>query len=170
MKELVLKYLYYNLWANRKVVDYLNKKPQEDLDVAIPSSFPSLRKTILHIWDAEILWLARLQDGHFPHLPGKHFSGSNYEMFEGLLQASENFIRLCEPQDALFFQKKHSFLTLSDGETTQSCSDMIHHCMNHSTYHRGQLITMMRQLGYTDPPHLDFLVYLFSLNSPKNGQ
>lgn len=168
MKQHILKYLYYNLWANRKVADYLRDKPMEHLDVAIPGSFPSLRKTILHIWDAEALWLSRLKDGTFPNLPSKHFMGSDYEMFEGLLHASEDFIRFCEPQDDVFFKNKHTFVTLSSGETTQVASDMLHHCMNHSTFHRGQLITMMRQLGYTDPPHLDFMLYLIASNPAKN--
>ncbi len=168
MKQHILKYLHYNLWANRKVSAYLQNKPAEDLTKDSPGSFPSLKKTILHIWDAEVLWYFRLKGVSLPDFPSKHFNGSNAEMFEGLLTSSEDFIRLCEWQEEAFFQNMHTYMTLSYGETTQSAADMLHHCMNHSTFHRGQLIMMMRQLRYTDPPHLDFMLYLIELNSPEN--
>jgi uncharacterized damage-inducible protein DinB len=37
---------------------------------------------------------------------------------------------------------------------------MIHHCMNHSTYHRGQIVTIARNLELTDPPSTDFMRYV----------
>jgi uncharacterized damage-inducible protein DinB len=33
------------------------------------------------------------------------------------------------------------------------------HCFNHSSYHRGQLVTMMRQLDLTDIPAMDLVVF-----------
>jgi uncharacterized damage-inducible protein DinB len=165
MKEHILKYLQYNFWANKKVVEYLQSKAPEDLEVDIPGSFPSLKKTLLHIWDAEVLWYFRLKGVSLPDFPSKQFVGYQNELFGGLLEASENFIQLCKAQEDSFFQSKHTYLTLSYGETTQTAADMLHHCMNHSTFHRGQLIMMMRQLGYTDPPHLDYMLYLITLNT-----
>lgn len=42
---------------------------------------------------------------------------------------------------------------LLSGEPSQtSVLNIIHHVMNHSTYHRGQLVTMGRELGFIDPP------------------
>jgi uncharacterized damage-inducible protein DinB len=37
-------------------------------------------------------------------------------------------------------------------------ADLIRHVVNHSTYHRGQLATQLRQLGQI-PPATDFIVY-----------
>jgi uncharacterized damage-inducible protein DinB len=45
------------------------------------------------------------------------------------------------------------------GEFNQKASDMIHHCMNHQTFHRGQIITMARQLGLTEFPRTDFIIF-----------
>lgn len=36
---------------------------------------------------------------------------------------------------------------------------MIQHCVNHSSYHRGQLITMMRQVGATSIPNTDMIAF-----------
>jgi uncharacterized damage-inducible protein DinB len=41
---------------------------------------------------------------------------------------------------------------------------IIHHVMNHSTYHRGQLVTMGRELGFMDPPKTDFMQYISLTN------
>jgi uncharacterized damage-inducible protein DinB len=40
----------------------------------------------------------------------------------------------------------------------QKLADILQHIVNHSTYHRGQLTTMIRQVGVT-PPRTDFLVF-----------
>jgi len=39
--------------------------------------------------------------------------------------------------------------------------------MNHGTFHRGQLVTMGRSLGLTDPPKTDFIHYLREKNNPN---
>ncbi len=47
-----------------------------------------------------------------------------------------------------------------DGQVfAHTLADLIRHVVNHSTYHRGQLVTMLRQLGHT-PPSTDFTRYL----------
>lgn len=39
-----------------------------------------------------------------------------------------------------------------------SISEMLRHVVNHSTYHRGQIVTMLRQLGKR-PPSTDMILY-----------
>jgi uncharacterized damage-inducible protein DinB len=46
------------------------------------------------------------------------------------------------------------------GETWEySLAQMVQHLMFHSAYHRGQLATMLRQLGKV-PPTTDYLVFI----------
>jgi uncharacterized damage-inducible protein DinB len=47
-------------------------------------------------------------------------------------------------------------------ESNQPRVEYIHHCMNHSTYHRGQLITIGRNLGFSDAPMTDYNFYLLA--------
>jgi uncharacterized damage-inducible protein DinB len=37
--------------------------------------------------------------------------------------------------------------------------ELIHHALNHSTYHRGQVALLLRQLGHT-PPFTDYHDFL----------
>jgi len=42
---------------------------------------------------------------------------------------------------------------------------MPQHCINHGTYHRGQIITIARNIGITDPPTTDYNYYNMVLKS-----
>ena len=164
MKSQILKYLHYNIWANQVLIDYLAKISDTEIEQKIVSSFPSIRQTVLHIWDAQVLWRLRF-DGISGEFPSKNFHGSNQEMYDNLMASSKAFVDLAKNENDAFFEEKHTFMTISYGATSQRACDMLHHCMNHSTYHRGQVIMMLRQLGYSDLPHLDFMLYLMQLNA-----
>jgi len=155
IQDMMAKYTAYNLWANQQMADWLRDIPEELFDQEIESSFSSLRKTLIHIWNAEYGWLRSVKNERWGNSPGKDFSGTGKALLDGLLEASLAF-------------KDHiagmSAEQLSDGLDTSSWSasyaEMVHHCMNHSTYHRGQLITMGRQLGLESPPRTDFIYFI----------
>ena len=167
MKAQILKYLAYNVWANQVLIDYLSTKPEQQLEQEIISSFPSIRKTMLHIWDAEVMWQMRLAGTPVAEFPSKSFVGNMSAVFDNIKKTSSDFVVFAEAKNEDYLAQAHTYMTISYGETTQNSYDMMHHCINHSTYHRGQVITMLRQLGYTDLPHLEFMLYLIKLNATK---
>ena len=159
MKAHLLSYVRYNLWANECLIAYLRTLPDAQIHQEMVSSFPSIRKTMLHISDAEVLWQFRLQGISLPTFPSATFQGDNEEMFQHILDTSSKFVAILENEKAAYLNEKISYSTISYGAATEKRLDMIHHCMNHSTYHRGQIPMMLRQLGYTNLPHLDFMLY-----------
>ncbi len=50
------------------------------------------------------------------------------------------------------------YRTLNGQEYRNKLADLVRHLVNHSTYHRGQVATQLRQLG-TAPPSTDFIQY-----------
>jgi uncharacterized damage-inducible protein DinB len=46
----------------------------------------------------------------------------------------------------------------SGGEYVHSYRQMFRHVVNHSSYHRGQVVTMMRQAG-VKPPSTDLILF-----------
>ncbi|MBK6775797.1 MAG: hypothetical protein IPG74_08105 [Flavobacteriales bacterium] len=62
LHTLIDHYAAYDLWANSLFVKRLDREPTEVLDHEVPSSFPTLRTTLLHIRDAEHVWLCRLNN------------------------------------------------------------------------------------------------------------
>ena len=163
--EILLKdFTTYNLWANRLMVDWLRKKPSELMTKEVPSSFPSLHLTMLHTWGAEKVWIERLrEDAPTPFLT-QSFSGTTEDVFDGLLDCSEQFRDLIAGQNAAYFTSSASYVHINGKENTQNRAQMILHCMQHSTYHRGQLVTIARNLGLTDPPQTDYIAYVHLQN------
>ena len=62
MNHIVIDYTAYNEWANRKLSSFALKLDEKLLDTPLQSSFPTIRKTIAHIWDAQYTWLRRLHN------------------------------------------------------------------------------------------------------------
>ena len=60
MKELLTKYVAYNLWANRIFTDLILKLPAGDVFKEVPSSFKTIQETIFHMCFAENIWMQRL--------------------------------------------------------------------------------------------------------------
>ena len=160
MKEIYTDYARYNLWANRRMADAFASLTEADQERRVESSFPSAKLTFLHIWDAEYLWLQRLQGVSPQTFPSRTFQGTAAEAVAVMLDCSADFQRYVEDLPPALFDKTLHFKTISFGEQSQKAHEMIHHCLNHSTYHRGQLVTIGRQLGLINIPATDFMYYL----------
>jgi len=160
LETLFKDYVAYNLWANTITVEWLKTKPLERMTREVPSSFPSLKDTLLHIWGAEKVWLERLQQLPPEPFLSQTFDGSPTDIFEGILKMSEKFNAYVQAlPDAAFHEICH-FRLLNGTEDSRPRSFMIHHCINHSTYHRGQIVTIARNLELTDPPATDYIRYV----------
>jgi uncharacterized damage-inducible protein DinB len=161
LSSLVRQYASYNFWANSTLINWLRMKPLSQLEEYVPSSFPSLRETLIHIWDTERFWLAVAQEKELPVSFRKEgFEGTTDEVFDGLLETSEAFLNFVNGLEEDQFSR-HVELDTPWVSGTKSRFEFIHHCMNHSTYHRGQVITIGRVLGYKDAPMTDYNFYVF---------
>ena len=159
MVEMLHDYVKYNVWANDIIVNYLEAQPTGTIDKNVINSFPSIRATLLHNIGAEAIWLSRLKSQSPNRFPGENFDGDDQALFKFLLETSESFRDLVLSKDENYFNEYVSFKTLNGTHYNQKRSRMIHHCMNHSTYHRGQIITMSKQLGLSQAPSTDLIFY-----------
>lgn len=162
---LVKDYVAYNAWANQTLIAWLKTKPSEVIDQLVPSSFPSIKETLIHIWDTERFWLSVVEQTPTP-ISFRHvqFEGSVQEVFDNLEKCSEAFSSFVNSLSESSIQEYVSFYT-PYVEGTRSRFEFIHHAMNHSTYHRGQLITIGRNLGLTDAPMTDYNFYLMMVKA-----
>lgn len=159
MRELLLRYAMYNIWANQRLLALLSGLSEEQLDKVLDSSFPSLRATAYHMWNSEGIWLQRLLLASPVIPPAKDFDGTWQE-----------FVRRFSRQNE---QVKDFIATASDAKLAHTieynhpvrgiCKSSVENTLlmifNHTTYHRGQLVTMLRQLGVTKIPSTDFIEY-----------
>jgi uncharacterized damage-inducible protein DinB len=153
------EYAGYNLWANVQMVEWLRKKPGEVLELEVPSSFPTIKATLFHIWNSEDAWMERLRRGKRRFDYHHVFEGSPQELFDGVLEQSGKLLDYIQKLPEAGFLEKIEFSMPDVGDYNLSIFEMIHQCLNHSTYHRGQIVTMGRNLKLTDPPMTDYLLY-----------
>ena len=147
----------FNLWADECFNKLINQLDPSFLDKSSISSFPSIRKTIGHIYDADKIWLSRLGGTDL-----KNWPSSSLELFEIelLIEVSKD---LKAYVGQLNEQEINKICTYEDREGNtfeQSFEEILLHVFNHATYHRGQLISMLRQLGVIELPPTDIIYYL----------
>ena len=153
---MLLNLCKYNIWANQKITEYILAAGNEIADVELQSSFPTIRKTLYHIWDAQAIWYSRLKGVSFNSWPSKDFTGTLDEACAGLLLSSREFISLVENCNG-DFSRVVTYQTLDGKEFKNTVEEVVTHCMNHGTYHRGQLITMLRQAGFKQVGSTDYI-------------
>ena len=143
-----MRVLYeYNAWANRRNLEALSKVTTEEFLKPMGSSFGSLRDTIAHIYAAEWIWLERFQGRSPDSLPDvKVFQDvpslkAKWAELEARLLAFVSGLT----QDDL--NRVIEYKTLKFGAYRNPLWQSMQHVVNHGTYHRGQITTLLRQLG-----------------------
>jgi uncharacterized damage-inducible protein DinB len=160
MKELLLQYARYNVWANKKIIDAMLKINAADLDKEIISSFSSIRATTYHVIGAEMIWLQRLQLAEHPYWFADSFRDVFSEACTIWQKTSSDLVQFVEKQyDDRALGHELMYYDLKKMPHKRPVYEVILHVCNHSTYHRGQLVTMLRQAGATDIPGTDFTLF-----------
>jgi uncharacterized damage-inducible protein DinB len=160
MKELLLLYAKYNVWANKGIIDLMLKLSPDKLEQEVISSFPSIQDTVKHIWGAESIWLQRLMLAEQPAWAPDTFTGSFSDLCGEWSKASSETAAFVEKQyDDRGFTHVLQYYNLQHQSVKMPVYVALNHAFNHSTYHRGQLVTMLRQVGVTKIPLTDFFVF-----------
>ncbi len=162
MKELLQQYAAFNLWATQRITDIILQLPEEKINAEITSSFPSMYKTVLHLHDAESIWWQRLKLQEHIERPSETFTGSFADLQKKLLQQSGLFSEWVNNASELQLLHVFAYVREKEQNKMQVCN-MLLHLFNHNSYHRGQLVTMLRQSGVTKIPSTDFATYLRGL-------
>lgn len=158
MKELLQQYAAYNIWATKLLVDRINKLSEAEITKEITSSFPSLYKTLQHMWLAEEVWWQRLKLAENIVLESDKFTGDFNELANTMAKQSLQWKNWVD--NATDNQLNHVFAFMRNKEQIKMpVYQMLQHVFNHATYHRGQLVTMLNQLGADKIPSTDFSTF-----------
>ncbi|MCD6011172.1 MAG: DinB family protein [Flavipsychrobacter sp.] len=160
MKELLLSYARYNVWANKQMIDTMLQLGPDAVDKEVTSSFPSLRTTVYHIWGAEDIWLQRLQHVAKPTWAAAGFEGSFEEACHNWEERSAQLMHYVAKMDDAALHNMLHYNDIKGNPYQRHIWEVLQHVCNHSTYHRGQLVAMLRQCGATAIPQTDFSFYL----------
>lgn len=159
LKKTLVHYCSYNQWANQRISGFILEAGEKAADLELESSFRSIRKTLYHIWDAETVWIKRFLSEAVTGWPSRDFKGSLSEACQKFVQTSHDFRVLAEEENENELGRKISYKNIEGKNFTSPAWQIFLHCMNHSTYHRGQIVTLLRQAGFTKLLPLDFIAY-----------
>jgi uncharacterized damage-inducible protein DinB len=158
-KSEIATLLHYNRWANETLLDAAAQLKQDAFTKDLGSSYPSVRNTLTHVMWGEWLWLQRWQGLS----PTNVFAPAAYPSVEQLRSAwrpiQDDQLRLVNGLAEEALEKVIAYRNLLGEVWKYPLRQMIQHVVNHSTYHRGQVVTLLRQLG-TVPPPTDLLVFI----------
>ena len=148
----------YDRWANDRVLGAVSKLTGEQFTKDMGSSMRSVRDTLVHILSAEQVWLARwsgdsptelLDPSQFPSVAALRTGWEELERDLAVFLGALTEERL---QAAL------AYSTFAGQPQAQPLWQQMAHLANHSTYHRGQVTTMLRQLG-AEPIGTDLITF-----------
>jgi uncharacterized damage-inducible protein DinB len=148
----------YNHWANERLFDACAPLSAEEVHRELGGSFPSVWTTLTHLYGAENSWLARWNGtpaGSPPNLDGATDLAGLRAKWSGLWGRQSQLVASLTDADV----RRIIPIEFRNGtKFEQQMGATMRHCMNHSTYHRGQVTNFLRMLG-AQPVGLDLVLY-----------
>ena len=155
--DLIKEKLAYNQWANLQVVEWLQQHPAALYEEKVVSSFPTINKVMQHIMETEKYYFSILREEQESYQEVM----DTEEVFAELLDIDKNLLAWLQLQKPGIMDQTIS-LQRSPYIETYSTATIIIHLINHSTYHRGQLIAFRHQLNMALPPKVDYYRYFIA--------
>lgn len=162
-----IRLLYdYTRWADGRMFEAVAKLAPEAWTKDLGSSLKSARDTVVHVVSAQWIWLSRWK-GETPKgmWAAAEFptQASIREKWEPLAAELAAFVRAQTEESVA---KPLSYRNLKGEPFTYPLGHLMLHTVNHSTYHRGQVTTLLRQLG-AQPLSSDLVLYYLELAKAK---
>ncbi|WP_091148789.1 DinB family protein [Mucilaginibacter pineti] len=156
----------FNHWADQKVIGWLDQINDEQWTQVVTSSFSSIEKTAIHLASAEKIWIDFWTNAPDPVYLSAEFKGTKNDLIAIWKKASAGLKYFMENHLQEDYQQPVSFIYPNGTVAQMEYWQTFAHIVNHSTYHRGQLVTMLRQVGFADFSSIDLITYY--IYSSKN--
>jgi uncharacterized damage-inducible protein DinB len=149
----------YNYWARDRVLAAVDALSTEQFTSTVNSSFGSIRDTLVHVLSAESVWLSRwksevragmLVAADFPDQPALR---KTWQEEEARMRA------FFETVDDAGLAQLIDYKAFNGQPFSNPLYQMLQHVVNHGSYHRGQITTLLRQFGAAPPKQLDLIAF-----------
>ncbi len=158
MKQLLQQYASYNLWANKRILQTAAQLSEEQVTRKIMSSFSSIYKTVMHMMEVENVWWERLQLME-KTTPTGLFNGNFEELSKKLVEFSQRWENWVMNADEVKINYVFAWYNFKKEYFKEPVYKVLMHLFNHQTFHRGQAVTIFRQLGLDKIPSTDLIVF-----------
>jgi len=149
----------YNRWANERTVASCRALTTEEYERNIGGGWPSVRDTLVHIGSATRAW----HDRFLGNSPSRLLTGAD-------VPELDSAVRLLEEADEVLTRfvlgtspdrrvQVLAYKNLQGNVKKVPYWAVFRHAVNHASYHRGQVTTMLRQTGATPPQSMDLITF-----------
>jgi len=137
----------YNDWANQRSLEGATQLSEEQFAKPLGSSFPSVRDTLVHICSSEWVWLERCQGRTPAAFPDVSHIQTISALRDHWAPQAEQLRTFVWDLGLTDLDRVMEYKTFNFGVYKNPVWQSLQHLVNHGTYHRGQITTLLRQLG-----------------------
>lgn len=159
LKFYFLELAKFNNWADSHVINWLTEITDEQLNKAAISSFGSIRDTAIHIVSAKKIWLDFWTNATNPVYLSFEFKGTRIELIDIWKTISAQLKYFIENYPMENYTNQIGVKKPNGELSKMEFRKTFPHMINHSTYHRGQLVTLLRQSGFSNLSNTDLYTY-----------
>ncbi len=154
LKTFITNAVDYNVWVTEQLVNWLQNYPEDLLQKECPSSFSSIAKTLKHISDTQLYWSSMIRGTETP-------SFEYIPTAVHLQQEMENLVNEAKLLAAYVNENTESmnepYLIESQWFSSNFPKyEYLQHLIIHTTYHRGQIVTIGHHVGVIKAPMMDY--------------
>ncbi len=160
MKEIILQFAAYTSWANQKMTESILLLNPALHDQPVASSFPSLYLTLAHVLHAGTIWWQRFNPDEIEMRSASSSKLSMNELADEIRNLDKKWEEWISEASEEDLRRLLHFTTARGESFHQPIYELLMHLFNHATYHRGQLVTIMRSLGLENIPKTDFIIFV----------
>ena len=151
--------LDYHYWARDRVLDAVAALDTSHYNKDLGSSFKSIRDTLTHTYAAEWAWYQRWH-GTSPTALIASDQFADLAALRGAWTAHERKMRaFVDGLSDADLDRVIEFTMLNGTKGASPIGHMVQHVVNHASYHRGQVTTMLRQVGASPAKSMDMIAY-----------
>jgi uncharacterized damage-inducible protein DinB len=142
----------YNRWANARTLAAIRPLPETEYVRELGGGWPSVRATLVHLAGSTQAWVERFAGRDATRLPAQNEVPRFGDAEELLLRAEDGLDALLPSFGPERLVTPFRWRNLQNVERTAPLWTVVRHVVNHGTYHRGQISSMVRSLGGAPQP------------------
>ncbi|MGH9774133.1 MAG: DinB family protein [Candidatus Acidiferrales bacterium] len=164
-----LRFLYdYNAWANQRVLEACAALSDAQIAQDLHASFQSIRGTLAHIMGGEWVWLERCEGRTVASMPQAEEFATLTDIRSRWAAIEKQLMKLVQTLAEADLSRKIEYRNFAGNPFAYPLGAILQHVVNHSTYHRGQIANLLRQIGAA-PRATDLLRYYdFLAGNPED--
>ena len=151
--------LDYHYWARDRLLDAVRPLSPEQFTRDLGSSFSSIRDTLAHLHAAEWIWYQRWRGESPTALPAADRFADTASLVAAWRELETGVRAFFDGLDKRGLDAVVEYRLTSGAPGASVLWHMLQHVVNHGSYHRGQVTTMLRQLGAAPPKSMDLIAF-----------